>query len=278
MANRFKPLTRDQLSKFLPTHELIKAFEKTIQAAGDSLPTEIDAISNFVPPLRYVGTLGYQDKNRVEIAGGVIGGLTSFGLRSSGAAFDLKFASAEALTADRTITYVVGNANRTISYFGNTTVPVFSQAVTFTGPTVARTITLPDANFSAARTDAGQTFTGTQTVSGGDVVLDNDRYIKGKDTGGTARALLKLDSVDNTHVINELGNRIVLTIGAAPIIIVDATTVDISAADVTTAKFGCNGAAAQGSMALGAAATDLASAITLVNNIRAALIANGIGS
>jgi hypothetical protein len=41
------------------------------------------------------------------------------------------------------------------------------------GPATAatRTMTVPDANFTAARIDAGQTFTGTQTVSGGDVVI-----------------------------------------------------------------------------------------------------------
>jgi hypothetical protein len=42
--------------------------------------------------------------------------------------------------------------------------------------------------------------------------------------------------------------------------------------------FGCNGQAPQSAASLGAAATDLASVITLANNIRTALIANGIGS
>ena len=37
----------------------------------------------------------------------------------------------------------------------------------FTGPTTSeKTFTLPDANATLARTDAGQTFTGTQTFSG----------------------------------------------------------------------------------------------------------------
>lgn len=40
--------------------------------------------------------------------------------------------------------------------------------VRFTGPTAGntRTITVPDANATMARTDAAQTFTGTQTISG----------------------------------------------------------------------------------------------------------------
>lgn len=45
------------------------------------------------------------------------------------------------------------------------TLPIFGQQVTFSGPTAARTITLPDANFTVARTDAANTFTGTQTIS-----------------------------------------------------------------------------------------------------------------
>lgn len=57
------------------------------------------------------------------------------------------------------------------------------------------------------------------------------------------------------------------------------TAPDITlAGDVTTEKFGTNGTSAQGSFVIGAAATDLASVITLTNNIRSALIANGIGS
>ena len=39
------------------------------------------------------------------------------------------------------------------------TLPVFTQPISFTGPTAARTITLPDANFTVARTDAANTFT-----------------------------------------------------------------------------------------------------------------------
>lgn len=53
-----------------------------------------------------------------------------------------------------------------------------------------------------------------------------------------------------------------------------AVFTDLSA----TGNFGCNGKPSQDSYALGPAASDLASAITLVNNIRLALIANGIGS
>lgn len=45
-----------------------------------------------------------------------------------------------------------------------------------------------------------------------------------------------------------------------------------------TGAFGCNGKTAQTAFALGAAATDLPTVITLANNMRTALINNGIGS
>jgi hypothetical protein len=47
----------------------------------------------------------------------------------------------------------------------NTTLPIASQILTFAGPTAARTITLPDAAFTVARTDAANVWTGHQTFS-----------------------------------------------------------------------------------------------------------------
>lgn len=56
------------------------------------------------------------------------------------------------------------------------------------------------------------------------------------------------------------------------------TTALRSGADATVAKFGANGKAPQAAVILPAAAVDLPTALTLVNAIRAALIANGIGA
>lgn len=53
----------------------------------------------------------------------------------------------------------------TLTPFGNTTLPVFSQQVTFAGFTAPRTVTFPDAAITVARTDAANTFTGTQTIT-----------------------------------------------------------------------------------------------------------------
>lgn len=57
------------------------------------------------------------------------------------------------------------SATSTVTVFGSTTVPVFGQQITFAGPTAARTVTLPDASFAVARTDAANTFTGIQTLT-----------------------------------------------------------------------------------------------------------------
>lgn len=68
------------------------------------------------------------------------------------------------------------------------------------------------------------------------------------------------------------------------------TNLDTSALKITTPSseitgtlksgggFGCNGKAPQGSYSLGAPATNLATVIALANNIRQALINNGIGA
>jgi hypothetical protein len=69
----------------------------------------------------------------------------------------------------------------------NTTIPIFSQIITFTGPTAARTVTLPDAAFTAARTDAAQTFTGNQTITPTGTVQDALRV---NHSNGTARVQL----------------------------------------------------------------------------------------
>lgn len=45
------------------------------------------------------------------------------------------------------------------------TLPIYPQQMTFTGMTAARTVTFPDADWTAARKDAAQTFTGQQTLN-----------------------------------------------------------------------------------------------------------------
>lgn len=63
-------------------------------------------------------------------------------------------------TTEQLYLFPAVNGSDTTSFIatGNT-------AITFAGPTAARTVTLPDANFTVARTDAANTFTGVQTMT-----------------------------------------------------------------------------------------------------------------
>jgi len=69
-------------------------------------------------------------------------------------------------SGDATITPTAAAGTATVVTLPNasTTLPIFGQQITFAGPTAARTVTLPDASITVARTDAANTFTGTQTI------------------------------------------------------------------------------------------------------------------
>lgn len=82
-----------------------------------------------------------------DINGGTADALTSLGIRSTGAAFDLKMAITEAIAANRTITWTVNDASRAISLKGDVTLSgplltVGDDSVTFT-TTAATDVTLP---------------------------------------------------------------------------------------------------------------------------------------
>jgi hypothetical protein len=71
-----------------------------------------------------------------------------------------------------TLTPTTLSANRTMTLpDAATTVPVFSQVITFSGPTAARTVTLPDENFTVGfrNIPAVGTKTGSYTLAVGDV-------------------------------------------------------------------------------------------------------------
>ena len=213
-------LTRQQLEKFLPDHQSIRAFEQllldvdatptTIEQANNNANTAIamataalSALAEAVSAIEqlisapvaeptfeqedystvvYVGTLGVQNDDEVEITGGAISGASI---------------AATTLSASGAVTLSPANANVVIS------------------PTGTGLVTIAPA------------------------------------TAGT---------MDN------------MAIGGVTPSTLRGTTV------TATGAFGCNGKTAQTAFALGAAATDLPTVITLANNIRTALINNGIGS
>jgi len=71
-----------------------------------------------------------------DINAGTVDSLTSLSIRSTGAAFDLTFATAEAITAGRTLSWNVGNSDRTLTLTGDTTLAgtnTGDQTITLTG-------------------------------------------------------------------------------------------------------------------------------------------------
>lgn len=81
----------------------------------------------------------------------------------------------------------------------------------------------------------------------------------------------------STHVTKS--NKIELLAGSGSVIgTVSATGFSVTGNLSATAGFGCNGQTSQTSFPLGANATDLPTAIVLVNKLRAMAINNGIGS
>lgn len=67
------------------------------------------------------------------------------------------------------------------------------------GAAATRTMTVPDANFTAARTDAAQTFTGNQTFNDA-IIIDTDRF----NNIGTAQTVTITDYTGGTITITTM--------------------------------------------------------------------------
>ncbi len=100
---------------------------------------------------------GSQTLTNKTITGGTIGGLSSFGVRSTGTgAFDLQINNTENLTANRALTITLNNASRTLNLGGNLTTSG-NNALTLT-TTGATNVTLPTSGTLA-------TLAGTETFT-----------------------------------------------------------------------------------------------------------------
>ncbi len=62
-------------------------------------------------------------------------------------------------------TAIAGTATVVTLPNASSTLPIYTQQITYAGPSAARTITYPDASITVARTDAANTFTGVQTMT-----------------------------------------------------------------------------------------------------------------
>jgi hypothetical protein len=109
--------------------------------------------------------------NTGDINGGTADALTSLGIRSTGAAFDMRVASTEVLTDNKTLTIDLNDTNRTIDLGGNITLAsafVTSGANSLTLTTTGATnVTLPTSG-TLAVIGADNTFTAGQTVTSTD--------------------------------------------------------------------------------------------------------------
>jgi len=91
-----------------------------------------------------------------------------------------------------------------VSGLATTAAALKSSATTglmqITGPATGatRTMTIPDANFTAARTDAAQSFTGDQTLTDGNLVVSNGKGIDFSATAGTGTSELFDDYEEGT--------------------------------------------------------------------------------
>lgn len=147
-------------------------------------------------------TLTSPDINTPDIDGGTADGLTSFGFRSTGAAFDVKFASSEALAATRTVSWTLGDANRSISLAGNLTFAgafatsgAFALTLTLGGAT---NVTLPTTGTLA--TLAGAEILSNKTLTSPVINTATGDFISGLPTGtpnGAADYAIFLDATDS---------------------------------------------------------------------------------
>lgn len=97
------------------------------------------SIDSTVATLTGAQTLTNKVLTAPDINGGTVDNITSFGIRSTGATFDLQMASAEVFTGNRKLTWVLGNADRTLTLGGNATLNGGTHSGTNTGD---QTITL----------------------------------------------------------------------------------------------------------------------------------------
>jgi hypothetical protein len=152
-------------------------------AGTDSTVMTFPGSSDTVVTLGAAQTLTAKTLTAPTINGGTHTAITSFGIRSTGAAFDLTLASTEVFTAGRTLTLTLNDAARTLNMGGNiTTAAAFatsganSLTLTTTGstnvtlPTTGTLATLAGSEALTNKTVNGLTITsstGTLTITNG---------------------------------------------------------------------------------------------------------------
>lgn len=179
-----------------------------------------------------LGTIATQNANAVNLTGGTIAGLTSFGIRNAGTgAFDMIEAHNGTLTAARTLTWNLNDVSRSINLSGNLTV-------------------------SAVATVSG-TNTGDQTIT-----LTGD--VTGGGTGSFATTLATVNASPQTDTLRKITvNAKGLTTATSAVVAADINGVfgSQAAASFYASPTGAAGAPAFRTLAVG----DLPTSIPLAN-------------
>jgi hypothetical protein len=183
------------------------------------------------------------------------------------------------LTASGAITLSPANANVVLSPTGSGSVTIAPNAssamdnvdIGVTTPKTVKATTM-------TTTGAFNLFNGLLRSSG-----TTDIQFKGSSTLANAEAFFEnTDTKLIIHASSSSGVAKTLELisngGAGAQFSVSTAGTITSGTSTITGAFGCNSKAAQTAYAVGAASTDLATVITLANNLRLALIANGIAS
>jgi hypothetical protein len=183
-----KPLTREQLAKFLPDHEAVKRFEDLFQATLDSAPsadvsTLVESLSNdlsssrseiqrlsskinqleamilsMLGPASLTGPIR-STGNTTSIAAQTGSG-TTFAMQDS-PSFNTPALNVATATSINKMSITAPASASTLAVADGKTFTV-SRTLTITG-TDGTVMTFPSTSATIARTDAAQTFTGTQT-------------------------------------------------------------------------------------------------------------------
>lgn len=187
------------------------------------------------------------------IAGGTHTGITSFGIKSTAAAFDMKIANVTPLTADRTLTIDIGDAARSVNFLGG--IVTFNNSFT----TGAAPITLTTTNTTTVTLPTTGTLYGTATGSITSLQLLtslSDETGSGLNVFGTSPTLLTSVITSsatfaafntNATTVNAFGAATTLNIGGTPTTAVTHNYSANATATATTKTVNIGTAGASGS-------------------------------
>jgi len=179
------------------------------------------------------------------IAGGTHTALTGLGIRSTGAAFDVRLASAEAITADRTLSLVLGNTDRSLTIGASASVAgsnTGDQTITLTGDVTgsgtgsfAATIASNAVTLAKMAQIATASLLGRSTAGTGNVEVLSAAAVK---------TLLSLNNVENTALSTWTGSSNITTLGTISTGTWNATAIGLARGG-TNANLSATGGAGQ---------------------------------